>query len=147
MYRTSWEADMEMNWTSINWLAILTCVVIGQVFLTLWFAVVFAKPWAKAYGVDDPKEHTKQVPGYTYAIGALCVLLMSLGTALLQSSLEVDSAGEGLVLGLFLAIHFGIAMSLPGYAFLRRYSAFALALGSQTVLIVIVSTLLSVWRA
>ena len=45
---------MEMNFGALNWLAILTCVVVGQVFLTIWFVALFAKPWAKAYGVDDP---------------------------------------------------------------------------------------------
>jgi len=137
---------MEMDFGAINWLAILACVVAGQVLLTVWFVAVFAKPWAKEYGVDDPKQHTAEVPGYTYAIGAACVFLVSLGIALMQARLGIQGVGAGVTFGFFVAIHFAAATALPGYAFLRRYRAFGLALGSQVALILVVSTILAVWR-
>lgn len=136
---------MTMDFGAINWLAILACVVVGQVFLTVWFVALFAKPWAKEYGVDDPKQHTKAVPGYTYGIGAACVLLVSVGIALLQAGLGVEGVAGGVTFGLFVALHFAVATALPGYAFLKRYRAFGLALGSQVVLIVVLSTILAVW--
>lgn len=129
----------------INWVAVVACVVIGQVFLTLWFAVVFARPWAIAYGVADPKDHTRAIPLYTYAMGAGCVLLLSIGLNLLQSKLGVTTVLGGLGLGAFVAIFFMGATALPGYAFLKRWRAFALAIGSQAALILILSAVLSVW--
>jgi len=137
---------MTLNYAGINWLAIVACVVVGQVFLTAWFAVLFAKPWARVYGVNDPKQHTREIPGYTYAIGAACVLLLSLGLATLQGMTDVATLGDAVSVGLFVAIHFAIAAALPGYAFLRRWSAFMLAIGSQTVLIVILSAILVAWQ-
>ena len=133
---------MGMNYGDINWIAILACVIAGQVFLTLWFAVLFGEPWAKAYGAADKAQHTKEIPGYTYGIGALCVLLVSLGLAVLQKALVTTTLGGAIGLGVFVAIHFCIATAVPGYAFLRRWSACALAVGSQVVLIVLLSVIL-----
>ena len=137
---------MEMNFENVNWLAILACVVFGQGFLTVWFVVIFAKPWAKEYGVGDPREHTKAIPGFTYGIGALCVLLLSLGLSVVQSALGVSSLGDGLLFGIVVAVCFSITTAVPGYIFLRRYRALGLAMGAQTVLVVVLSTVLAVWR-
>lgn len=137
---------MEIDIGSLNWLAIAACVVVGQAFLTIWFLVVFGDPWAKAYGVADKARHTAEIPGYTYAIGAGCTFALTLGLAVLQQALRVDSVGQGLAAGLVVVLCFCIATALPGYAFLRRWSAFALAIGSQAGLILILSAILSAWR-
>jgi hypothetical protein len=137
---------MDIDVAGLNWLAILTAVVVGQVLLTVWFAVLFAKPWASEYGARDPKQHTQQIPGYTYGIGAACLLLLTVGMAALQSSLGIDTPGGGLTFGAVVAVHFSLATALPGYAFLKRYRAFLLALGAQTVVILVNSTILSIWR-
>ena len=126
----------------INWLAILACVIAGQLLLTVWFAAIFPRPWARAYGVDDPKQHTREIPPYTYALGALCVFLLSVGTAALQGALGIDGVGPALALGLGIALHFSLATALPGYAFLKRWNAFILAMGSQIALILVVSVIL-----
>jgi len=86
---------MDVNFETINWLAVTACIVIGQVFMTLWFAVIFGAPWAKAF---------------------------------------------------FITLFFCIATALPGYAFLKRWNAFILAIGSQSALILIISVILAIWK-
>lgn len=137
---------MEMNLDGVNWLAIVACVVIGQIFLTVWFLVLFGEPWAKAYGATDKQAHAKEIPGYTYGVGLVCMILLTLGLAVLQRGLAVASLGDGLMVGLFVSVTFCIATALPGYAFLRRWSAFFLAIGAQIVLIMILSAILAVWQ-
>lgn len=137
---------MDMHFDTINWLAVLVCLIVGQGVLTVWFVALFGTPWAEEYGVADKKQHTKEIPGYTYAIQAVSTALMILGMATLQASLGIDTAGGGIILGLWVAISFSIATALPGYAFLKRWRAFALAMGSQAVLMVIVSAILAVWK-
>ena len=57
---------MSFEFSQVNWLSVFVCFVIGQVFLTLWFTVLFGEPWAKAYNPSMSKaEHTKEVPGFT----------------------------------------------------------------------------------
>ena len=138
---------MESVFEGINWLAVLACVAAGQVLLTVWFVVLFGEPWARAYGGEGmtKAQHTKEVPGYTYAVGAVCVLVLTLVVAVLQAGLGVQSIGGALKLAGFLALVF-LAMALPGYAFLKRWNAFFLAAGSQVVVLVAVSIILAVWR-
>lgn len=137
---------MTLDFGGLNWLAIILCVVVAQGFLTLWFLVLFGEPWAKAYGAADKAQHAKEIPGYTYAIGAACALLLTLGLALLQRALGVVDLGSALMLGVFVALTFSIATAMPGYAFLKKLSAFFIAIGSQTVLILILSAVLVLWR-
>ena len=133
------------SFVGLNWWAILVCVVIGQVVLTVWFAAVFARPWAAAYGVEDPKQHTSEVPGYTYAIGLACMVLLTLGLAMMQKMAGVSGVVGGLTVGLFAAIMIVVPTALPGYAFLRRYGAFKLAIGAQVLVILLNSVILALW--
>jgi hypothetical protein len=137
---------MSVDISILNWWAIVACVVVGQIVLTVWFVVLFAKPWALAYGVDDPKKHTAEVPAYTYGIQVLCMALLSFGLAVLQQAMGVASIGGGLAVGLLVAVCFALATATPGYAFLRRWRAYFIAMGSQVAAILILSAILAVWR-
>ena len=136
---------MMMDFAGLNWFAVLACVVVGQIVLTVWFAVIFADPWARAYGAASKAEHTAAVPMYTYGIGLGCMILLTLGLAILQKNLGVSGIGGGLSTGLFVAVMFTVATALPGYAFLKRWSAFTLAIAAQVVVILILSVILAVW--
>jgi len=138
---------MDLDFGQLNWLAILACVVAGQIVLTLWFVVLFGEPWAKAYGggAMTKAQHTKEVPPYTYGIGAACVFLLSVGVSVLQTALGVDGVGGALQLACFLSVAVFVAMAMPAYAFLRRWNAWAIGAGSQIVLIFVVSTILAMW--
>ena len=116
---------MQFAFDQINWLAVLACVVAGQVVLTIWFVVLFAEPWAKAYGGEGmtKAEHTKEIPGYTYAIGAFCVFLLSMGVSLLHRALQVQDIGDALQLAGLISIALFLPMAMPAYAFLKRWSA------------------------
>ncbi|TPV92563.1 MAG: DUF1761 family protein [Myxococcales bacterium FL481] len=132
---------------SINWLAVLACVVTGQLLLTVWFAVIFAVPWARAYGgpTMTKAQHTKEVPGYTYAIGAACVAALAVALSLLRTALDVSGIGPSLALGLLVGLGVFVPMALPAYAFLRRWNAFALGAGSQLALVLALSVVLDLF--
>ena len=137
---------MNLDFSSLNWLAIGTCLIFGQVFLSVWFIVLFGTPWAKEYGVQDKKQHAKEIPGYTYGVQVLCTFLLIVGLALMQSLLGIQTLGSGFLFGLYVAVFYALATALPGYIFLKRINAFAMALGSQTILILVASTILALWN-
>jgi len=137
---------MDINFSDFNWAAVVVSVIAGQIISTVWFVALFGEPWAKEYGASSKQQHTKEVPPYTYAVGALCTFVLVLSIAALQQRLGVDSAGEALELALFIAVGFSIATGLPGQAFLRRWRVAALAYGSQAAMIVAVSLILGLWR-
>lgn len=137
---------MQFSFEGVNGWAVLASVAAAQVVSTLWFVVLFGEPWAKEYGAEDKRQHTKEIPGYTYAVQLLCTVALVASLALLQRWLAVDSVGDALVLGLFVAIGFGLATGLPGQAFLKRWRVAWIAYGSQTAMILVASVILGVWR-
>ena len=137
---------LEINFSEFNWLAIVVSIVAGQIISTIWFVVLFGDPWAKEYGVDTKQEHAKQIPPWTYAIGLLCTTLLVLSIASLQQVMGVTTVGSAISLGLFIAVGLAAATSLPGYAFLKRYNAFLIAIGSQVAMILGISIILAIWR-
>lgn len=135
----------EVNFSELNWLAIIVSIIAGQIISTIWFVVLFGDPWAKEYGVENKQAHTKAIPPYTYAVGLVCTALLVLSIAILQNALGISSVGSAIGLGLFIAVGLAAATSLPGYAFLQRWSAFALAIGSQVAMILGISVILALW--
>lgn len=139
---------MDLNLTSISWASVAASFVAGQIFLTLYFTVVFGKPWAEAYEPGKtPAEHTEDVPKYTYGVAAACTLLLAVTVAVLQAALKTSSLGEALLLGLVISVGIVAASMLPGYAFLKKWDACALAAGSQVALTLLVSTIVGAWPA
>lgn len=137
---------MEISLSDFNWGAVVVSVIAGQIISTLWFTALFGEPWAREYGAADRKQHTKEVPGYTYGVQALCTVILVLTLAALQQWLAVDSASEALTLGVLVAIGFAVATGLPGQAFLRRWRVAAIACGSQVAMILGISLILGLWR-
>ncbi|MEO0602826.1 MAG: DUF1761 domain-containing protein [Myxococcota bacterium] len=139
---------MAIELGAVNWLAVLACVVVGQIVLTIWFVPVFGEAWAREYGGDGTtrQQHTAEVPPYTYAIGAGCVFALSVGLSVLHDALGIDSVGGALQLAAFLSVTVFVAMAMPAYAFLRRWNAFLLGAGSQLLLITVLSVILGLWQ-
>jgi len=137
---------MEFSFSGNNWLAVVVAIVPGQVISTLSFVALFGEPWAKEYGASSRQEHTAQVPGYTYGVQIACTAVQMVALALLVGWFAIDTAGEALTLGAFVAIAFCIANGLPGQAFLRRWRVAAIAYGCQTVMIIAGALILGLWR-
>ena len=136
---------MELDVSALNWVAVLVAVIAGQVVSTVWFVVLVGDPWARAYGAKDKKQHTSEVPGYTYGVGVLCTATLVITIALLQAALKVTDVGAALKLGVLLALGLCLATIIPGQAFLRRWSVASLAGGSQVAMILVISVVLVVF--
>lgn len=126
----------------LAWLPIVAGVVTGQIVSTVWFVAIFGDGWAREYGAATKAEHTRQLPPYTYAVSVACTTLLTIGIALLHARLGIESVGHALALGAFLALVFAVAAALPGYAFLKRWRAFAYAQGCQIAMILAISLVL-----
>lgn len=133
---------MELGINELNWLGILVAVIVGQFVSTIWFVVLFGEPWAREYGAKDKKQHTKEIPPYTYAVGMLCTTTLVIAIAVLHNALSITSVGAALQLGALLSVGFCIATGVPGQAFLGRWKVAQLAYGSQTAMILAISAVL-----
>jgi len=137
---------MELSIADINWLAVAASVIAGQIISTIWFVVLFGEPWAREYGAASKQEHTKEVPGYTYPVQILCTVVLTISIAVLHRSLGVDSVSDALQVAALVTVGFGVAIGLPGQAFLKRWRAAAIAYGNQATMILAISLILGLWR-
>jgi len=133
---------MELEFAALNWVGILVGVIAGQAVSTIWFVALFGEAWAREYGAESKKQHTKEVPPYTYGIGLLCTVALVVSIAVLQHAFAVKTIGAALQLATLLSVGFCIATGVPGLAFLRRWRVAAIAYGSQIAMIVVISSVL-----
>lgn len=137
---------MTLDFGSLNWLAILVSIIAGQIISTLWFTVLFGEPWARAYGAASKQQHTKEIPPFTYGVAILSTALIAISIALLQQALAIGTVSSALLLGLILAVGICSASILPGQAFLKRLPVFLMTAGVQSVMILVISVILTLWR-
>ncbi len=130
----------------VNLVAVLVSFIAAQVLSTVWFTVLFGDAWAREFGADTRQEHTKAIPGWTYAVQAACTLALVGSIAWLQQGLGIESVGAALGLGLVLALGLCAANLVPGQAFLQRWRVAAITVGCQSAMILAISLILGVWR-
>ena len=136
---------MEVSLASVDWLAVLGCIVAGQVISTLWFVVLFGEPWAREFGVATKQEHAARIPGSTYAVQVGCTAVQALCLAILHGIAGVASMGQSLALGGLVALGFCAANLLPGQAFLKRWRVAGIAIGCQVAMILGMSVVLGLF--
>jgi hypothetical protein len=140
------ELNMGSGFSELNWPIIALCVVAGQIIATLWFTVLFGDSWAKEYGASSRQQHSSEIPAYTYIIGLFTNIALTLGIYWLQVAMNTDSLSKGLCQGVFISLFFCLPCIAPGQAFLKRWKVLALTAGSQSVIIIVISMILSVWK-
>ena len=138
-----------MPQVQINFLAVIVAAAVAFLIGGLWYSpMLFAKPWMKAHGYteDDVKEMQKSA-SRAYAISILCHLLIALAIAVLVSYLNIWVYVKGLKLGLLVWAGFAFPLGLMANAFSnKKISAFAIDAGYQLVYLLIVGTIITVWR-
>lgn len=84
--------------TSIPWLAVLVAACVASLAMGgVWFAVLFAKPYARALGrANSPQEKLAPI----YLIGPfVCTLVVAITGAVLLQLLHIESVGGAAALG------------------------------------------------
>lgn len=88
---------MNLNLPHINWLAVLVASLASFILGGVWFAALFAKPYAAALGRQGGP---KTKPGPLYMVGPLlCGIVTTVTSAFLLHALKVDSMIGALAFG------------------------------------------------
>lgn len=97
--------------SDLNWLAVLAAAVVYFLLGGLWYSPVFlGKPWMRATGMEAPQEG--QGPGPAIYVAPLIGYLISaIATAMLAVATASDTVGEGLVLGLVVAVGYSVVLA------------------------------------
>lgn len=91
-----------INFTEINWLAVLVAGFTAFMIGGIWYAGLFGKPWQAAHGFSDEaikEAKTRMNPAKFFAGMILCYLIVSLGLAIVLQWCGVDSLAGGAAVG------------------------------------------------
>lgn len=94
----------------VNWLAVLVASITHFVLGGIWFAALFAQPYARALGIAD---RPPQKPGVLFLVGPLvCGAVTIATTAVLLRALGITGYGDALALGALVGVGYLGAMTL-----------------------------------
>jgi hypothetical protein len=147
--------DSEVNEMSLdlvgqlNWLAVIVGAVIYFVLGAIWFAPpVFGRPWMAAIGWDDSRPRPEMNP-VSYVGPALFYLIASIVTGLLAKATESDTAAEGVLLGLVVAVGYALTVTATDAVFdpnkPKPWTWFVISGAYHLVSLVVIGVLVSVW--
>jgi len=109
---------MSIDLGSVNWLAVAIGTLVYFLLGAAWFAPAtpIGRAWMKASAYEPPSSGTLSTNAF-YAIPLVTCLVMVTALALLAAALGVEGLGEGIMLGLVVAIGFAVPLLLTTAAF------------------------------
>jgi hypothetical protein len=143
--------EAEMDFSSINWLAVVACVVASMIIGGVWFAPkTFFPMWWKAIGKPDNEGPSNTNMGMVWGLIVLAsfvqAVFMSLMVTAMGSMSGGATLGSGAMAGFFLWLGFVAPSSLTNKLFADRLKAWVLEAGNHLVTFVVMGAILGAWR-
>ena len=134
---------------SLNYLAIVAGVIINQVMGAAWYSGL-GKPWMAEVGfTQEELEAVRGTPRQwvPYIVAILCALVFTSCLAVLTQLTGADSVGDGLALGLLVAIGFVATSYATTYSFEdRSVRLFLINTGYPVISYAIIGVMLAIWQ-
>jgi hypothetical protein len=132
----------------VNWLAILVGAVAWWILGAIWYSpVLFGTAWARAGGIEIP-EGQRPSPA-TYLVPLVASFIATIAAAMLARATGSTTFGEGIVLGLVLAIGFAFTLFWVESTFGNRPKPgtwFAITATYSILGILIATVIVTIWR-
>lgn len=135
-----------MDFSSINWLAIVVCVALNMVNGFVWYQPsVFFKAWWKGIGKSED-EQTKPNP-MLYVWTILAAFIEAIFVSFLITAMGSNTIMTGLQAGFMIWLGFVASTNLVNNLFARRgFKVWAIEAGNHLVFLLICGGILAVWR-
>jgi len=142
-----------MNIGSINWLAVLVCVIVSMVVGSIWFSPkVFFTIWWKAIGKTE-----NQAPGewsipmwLTWVLVVLSSFVQAVFMALFVNAMGSMTGGatlgSGIMTGFLLWLGFVAPASLLNKLFAGQLKAWVLEVGHHLIVFLLFGAILGAWH-
>lgn len=136
-----------MNFSAVNFLAVLVAAVANLLLGFLWYGPLFSKPWMKLMGMTRESMQQGGQSPIIYAVPFIGSLVTSYALALFINATGMGTAmggaGVGLLAGLgFLAPAMG-ANALFGQ---KKFALYLIDTGYPIVSLIIAGVILGAWR-
>jgi hypothetical protein len=134
-----------MSLASVNWLAVLACVVFSMISGSIWYNPrTFFKVWWRAIGKSDSED-----PSGTPLMWILTILssvVESVFMAMLVPALGGASLVSGAVIGFLVWLGLVAPTSLVNKLFAGRYKAWGIEVGNHLINLVVFGAILGAWH-
>lgn len=136
-----------MDFSSINWLAVVACVVISMISGSIWYnPKTFFPMWWKVVGAGREQPGMENM-GLTYGLTALSSAVQAIAMTFMLNALEISTAGAGARLGFMLWLGFIAPTYLVNKLFAGHgLKIWAIEIGNHLVNFLIFGALLAVWK-
>lgn len=135
-----------MNFTAVNFLAILVSGIAYMVAGFLWYGPLFAKSWMALVGFTEEDLRRGANPAM-YLLTFVGALVAAYILALFISAAQMTTLVGGLEVGVLAGLGFVVPTFGANYIFLRRpLKLYLIDVGYQVVSLVIGGAILGIWR-
>jgi hypothetical protein len=144
-----------MDFASINWLAVVVCVIVSLIIGSVWFSEkVFFPMWWKAIGKTggtDPGMTGTGAMVKTFGLTILASFVQAIFMALIVNAMGSMTPGgatlaSGAMAGFILWLGFVAPSSLTNKVFAGQLKAWVLEAGNHLVTYVIFGAILGAWH-
>ncbi|MGC1376838.1 MAG: DUF1761 domain-containing protein [Anaerolineales bacterium] len=141
-----------MNLGSINWLAVVACVIVSMIVGSLWFnQKTFFPIWWKAIGKTDKDEPGMLPMGMTWVLTIVASFIQAVFMALLVNAMGSMTSGgatlgSGALTGFLLWLGFVAPASLMNKLFAGQLKAWALETSNHLITFVLFGAILGAWH-
>jgi len=138
-----------MDFSSVNWIAVVVCVVVAMVSGFIWYhPAVFFKPWWRGIG----KEGTEmgQANPMIYVFTIIAAFVEAVSVALMLNVMDVMGSYTivgGMLTGFMLWLGFVAPTNLVNKLFAGQgFKVWAIEAGNHLVNLLLFGAILAVWR-
>ena len=142
-----------MNFSSINWLAVVVCVIVSMIVGSIYFnPKTFFPVWWKAIGKKDNGDPGGSIPmGLMWGLTILASLVQAVFMALLITAMGSMTSGgatlgSGAMVGFFLWLGFVVPSSLTNKLFAGQLKAWMIEMGNHLITFVLFGAILGAWH-
>jgi hypothetical protein len=141
-----------MDFGSINWLAVVVCVVASMIIGSFWFnPKTFFPMWWKAIGKSDTTPGMAGNMGMMWGLTILAAIVQAIFLSLVVTALGKVMPGgvtlvSGALTGLMIWFGFVAPSSLTNKLFAGQLKAWVLEVGNHLLNFVVMGAILGAWR-
>jgi hypothetical protein len=138
--------EAEMNLGSINWLAVIVCVVVSMISGSIWYnPKTFFPVWWKVVGAG--REPGMGNMGMTWGLTILSSFVQAVAMAIMVNALGITTAGAGAGIGFMLCLGFVAPTNLVNKLFAGHgLKIWAIEVGNHLINFVLFGAILGAWH-
>lgn len=141
-----------MNFSSINWLAVVACVVASMIIGSIWFSPkTFYPAWWKAIGKSEKDEPgMKMNMGLMWGLTMFASFVQAVFMALMVNAMGSMTGGatllSGATAGFILWLGFVAPSSLTNKLFAGQITAWFYEVGNHLVTFIVMGAIVGAWH-